>query len=131
MNIKDLAHKTDLPYNTAYKYLKRLVDEGILSSRKTANGIEFDVSAIDTLQALKRLIKNGESLSNAIEKLKGHDPDIQLILKKIEDLERENQQLRDLVQMYLSRIDNLEKALLPPKRSWLSRIFHFNRKGRS
>ena len=124
-----MAHKTDLPYNTAYKYLKRLVDEGILSSRKTANGIEFDVSAVDTLQALKRLIKNGESLSNAIEKLKGHDPDIQLILKKIEDLERENQQLRELVQMYLSRID--EKALMPPKRSWLSKIFHLNRKGRS
>ncbi len=100
------------------------MDEGVISARKTANGIEFDASVVDTLQDLKRLIKNGESLSNAIGKLKGRDPDIHLILKKVEDLERENQQLKELVQMYLSRIDNLEKELMPPKKqSWLSRIF--------
>jgi DNA-binding transcriptional regulator YhcF (GntR family) len=124
LNIKGLAHKTGLNYNTAYKYLKVLEKEGLITSRKTANGIEFDDSAVDMLREFANMIKGGLTTPQALEKLKGHDSDLQLVLRKIEALERENQQLRELVQMYLSRIDNLEKALTPPKRSWLSKLFH-------
>lgn len=125
MNIKEIARVMDTPYSTVRKYLNALVEAGILSASKTPKGVEFEDRAVEVLKRLIESINTGESLSSAIEKLKASDPsqNFQIVLDKLEKLEKENRSLREIVQVYLSKIDNLERQLMPPKKEkWFDRV---------
>ncbi|MCL4407584.1 MAG: helix-turn-helix domain-containing protein [Thermotogae bacterium] len=125
MNIKEISRVIGLPYSTTRKYLNTLEEKGLIKQEKTPKGVECDDKAIDILKTLVELVKH-EPLSSAIDKIKSSDPTLSVLLERMDKLEEENRKLREIVQIYLSRIDKLENQLMPPKnpkKNLFQRIF--------
>lgn len=110
-----------------------LNEHGLITIKAHKHLKEVDSHDFEVIKAFVKLIQEGVSFSQALRTLSRSYEEqkqpqdltqaLQELRNEVHDLKKENESLRELVQMYLSRIDNLEKALMPPKRSWLSRIF--------
>ncbi len=117
-----------------YKYVITLNEHGLITVKVNKHSKEVDPHDFEVIKAFVKLIQDGVSFSQALSTLSHSYEDqkqpqdltkaFQELSKEVHDLKKENESLRELVQMYLSRIDNLEKELMPPKKqSWLSKIF--------
>lgn len=137
MNIKQLSELSGIPYSTVRKYLTVLAQNNLISLNKTQNGVEVNDNAERVFLSFIKFIKSGQTPSEAIKKIVegnlSQDDAMSLLIEKMERVEEENRKLRELVQMYLSRVENLEyqiKELMPPKReNFFARIVkRFSRK---
>ncbi len=131
MNIKQLSKSTGIPYSTARKYLAVLVQNNLISLSKDKSGtVEIDDGAQRVFVSFVEHIRSGETPSEAIKKMAeenlSKDDALSLLIEKMERLEDENRKLREIVQVYLSKVENIEsrlKELMPPKKNNLfSRI---------
>ena len=128
-----MASLLGISYSTMYKYVITLKEHGLITIKAHKHLKEVDSHDFEVIKAFVKLIREGVSFSQALSTLSRSYEEqkqpqdltkaLQELRNEIHDLKKENESLRELVQMYLSRIDSLEKALMPPKRSWLSRIF--------
>jgi DNA-binding MarR family transcriptional regulator len=132
LNLSDLAKSRNVPYSTVRKYVNALSEKGFISPETTPHSVTLRKRDIDIFDKLLALIRSGVSFKKAVEKLgEGEDGDkddvldyLQRLERKVDSLEEENKKLRELVQVYLSKVDELQNQLMPPKRrSWFSRIF--------
>jgi uncharacterized coiled-coil DUF342 family protein len=134
MNIREVASLLNISYSTMYKYVINLEKHGLITVKLDKHSKEISSHDFEVVKAFVELIKQGMSFSQALSMLSRSYEDqkepqdvmekLQELSREIKDLKKENENLRELIQVYLSRIDNLEKALTPPKRSWLSKLFH-------
>lgn len=127
INIADLSRKSGLNYHTVRKYLIALESKGIKNMPET--------QLISLLRAIKDLTEKGNTVNQAIDILLREEQEkktteemFRILEKKIDDLEKENKHLRDLIQVYLSRIDSLEQkidkiqALPKPRQSIIEKV---------
>ena len=129
MTIRELSRKFKIPYTTTWKYLKILEQRGFIRITKGDRGAKIDNHAIMIFKDFVDLIKEGHTIASALEKLSAgyvvaDRPVIEYLQRlehRIEELEKENRALRDIVQKYLAEIEKL-KGLPPPKKKWRERI---------
>jgi len=129
MTIRELSRKFKIPYTTTWKYLKILEQRGFIRVTKGDRGAKIDNHAIMIFKDFVDLIKEGHTITSALEKLSAgyivaDRPVIeylQRLERRIEELEKENRALRDIVQKYLAEIEKL-KGLPPPKKSLWQRF---------
>ena len=132
LNLSDLAKSRNVPYSTVRKYVNALSEKGFISLETTPHSVTLRKKDIEVFDKLLALIRSGVSFKKAIEKLgegEGDNQDnvidyLRKLERKVDSLEEENRKLRELVQVYLSKVDELQKQLMPPKKkSWLFKIF--------
>ena len=129
MTIRGLARKFKIPYSTARKYLKLLENNGFIRIRQSEHGTQIDDYAVSIFEEFLELVKAGNTLQTALEKLaEGSTGPAHVIIdhlkrleRRIEELEKENRALRDIVQKYLAEIEKL-KSLPPPRKSLWQRF---------
>jgi len=129
LTIKELSRRVGIPYTTAIKYLKALQDRGFITVRRDGKRIMYPDNTEEILRQFVELIRNGIPFSQSLKKLAHGDvplqdpvlEEIRKLRQEIADLKKENQALRDLVQMYLSRLDET-KSLPAPKKSFFQRM---------
>ena len=127
MTISELAKTRNMPYSTVRKYVNALIERGIIAPDRTSHGIVLSPSDVEVFDALVSFIRSGMPLKTAIDRLaegrKATTDEViqylQRLEKKIEELEKENKALRELVQMYLSEV----KGLPVPRKPWWKRLF--------
>ena len=135
LSVKQLSERVNIPYTTAVKYLKALQERGFVRVRREGNRIMYPDEAEEMLRQLVDLVRSGISFSQALEKLASgeaplKDPvleELRRLRHEIEDLKKENQALKDLVMLYLSRLEEI-KGLPVPKKPWWKRLFGFRGK---
>ena len=116
-----------MSYSTVRKYVNALIERGIITPEKTSHGFVLSPSDVEVFDALVSFIRSGMPLKSAVERVaEGRAPHtneviqyLQRLERKIEELEKENKALRELVQMYLSEV----KGLPAPKKPWWKRLF--------
>ena len=129
MTISELAKARNMPYSTARKYINALIERGIIAPERTSHGIVLSPSDVEVFDTLVSYIRSGMPLKTAIDRLaQGKSPPaneviryLQRLERRIEELERENRALRELIQMYLSEV----KGLPAPKKPWWKRLLGF------
>jgi len=119
MNVTELSKKSGLKYHTARKYVKALQERGIIS--------EPSEELIPILKQIAELTASGKTVNEAIEFIvsrpaqEANFSEILLRLEaKIDALEKENRAQKELLQVYLSKIDKLQeqiRALPAPKKT--------------
>ncbi|MCD6143668.1 MerR family transcriptional regulator [Thermococcus sp.] len=126
LTIRELARVINMPYSTTRKYVKALEDRGLIHMVRTDHGYQLGDHAVEMVKQLKALVESGISLNQALDQLAGSKDNIMALLQrmdqKINNLEKENRALRELVQVLMAKIDQLP-ALEPPKKPWWKRIF--------
>ncbi len=130
LSVKQLSERVGIPYTTASKYLKALQERGFVRVRREGNRVMYPDEAEELLRQLVELIKSGISFSQALERLsRGEIPlkdpvleELRRLRREIEDLKKENQALKDLVMLYLSRLEEI-RGLPAPKKPWWKRLF--------
>lgn len=136
LNIREVSRMIGLSYSTTWKYLKVLEERGFIRITRSYHGAKITDSDFAILQEFVRLIRDeGISLEGALERLaKGKSGTDETVIeylrrleKKIEDLEKENKALREIVQKYLFEVEQL-KGLPKPRDSFFSRISKFFRR---
>ena len=127
MTIKEIAERSGLNYYTVRKYCKALQERGIEASE----------DVVEIVQKISEMTSTGSTVEDAISSIlrtpqRSEEQSFSNILlrleSKIDRLEKENKAQADLLQVYLSKIDRLEdvvKALPPPKKSLMDRIKNF------
>lgn len=119
ITIKEFAEMSGINYSTCRKYISLL---------KERNAMEEPTEEwVDVFQDIYTYTKKGDTLDEAIDKALGKERNISdsekldALYNEIQELRKENRQLSDLNQMYLSKIDdlytmmhNVQKALPPP-----------------
>jgi DNA-binding MarR family transcriptional regulator len=132
LNLSDLAKSRNVPYSTVRKYVNALSEKGFISPETTPHSVTLHKKDIEVFDKLLVLIRSGVSFKKALDKLgEGEDGSrdnvvdyLQRLERKVDSLEEENKKLRELVQVYLSKVDELQNQLMSPKkRSWIFRIF--------
>lgn len=126
----------NLSYSTTRKYLKALQDRGFITIKMGEHGALLDEHAVKLMTRLVELIRDGNTLQVALEKLaRGMEKPsseiieyLQRLERRIEELEKENRALRQLIQVYLSRLDE-PKGLPKPRRSLLELLKSIFRRG--
>lgn len=136
MTIKEIADLAGLNYYTVRKYCKSLQERGIEPTEDT----------VEIVKKIAEMTSSGSTVEDAISSIlqtprRSEDQTFSEILlrleTKIDKLERENKAQADLLQVYLSKIDDLQdavKALPPPPKNPLIKIKNFFssiRKGKS
>ncbi len=125
MNIKELAEISGMNYHTVRKYYLALHSRGLVT--------EPSEEIIPLLKQIAKLTSEGLNVQDAINKLVKKDNSPQafasILLRleqKIDNLEKENRALRELVQVQLAEM----KKMLPKpeekpkeKQSWFKRLF--------
>ncbi|HBT39059.1 MAG TPA: hypothetical protein DEA64_02945 [Pseudothermotoga sp.] len=129
-NISEISRRVNLPCSTRWKYLKILSKRGFITITRSSHGTVITNEDFQIFQEFVRLVREeGLAIEGALERigqnrLGGREPIIQYLRrleKKIEDLEKENRALRDLVQKYLYELEKL-KGLPKPKETLLEKI---------
>ncbi len=127
MTIKEIADLSGLNYSTVRKYCKALQERGI----------EPAEDVVEIVQKISEMTSSGSTVEDAISSIlrtpqRSEEQSFSHILlrleAKIDRLEKENKAQADLLQVYLSKIDRLEdvvKALPPPKKNLMDRIKNF------
>ncbi len=135
MNLSDLAKTRSVPYSTVRKYVNALAEKGLIYPEVGSRSVTIRDNDVEVFDELLRLVRSGMSFRSALDRLSekkiSGKSDVasyfRKIEKKIDSLEEENRKLREIVQVYLSRIESLEsqiKELMPPKKkNFLARIF--------
>ncbi len=131
MTISELAKTRNMPYSTVRKYVNALIERGIIAPDRTSHGVVLSPSDVEVFDTLVSFIRSGMPLKTAIDRLaegrKATTDEViqylQRLERKIEELEKENKALRELVQMYLSEV----KGLPAPKKPWWKRLFGIKR----
>jgi len=127
MNIKKLADSAQMNYHTVRKYYLALYKRGLVT--------EPSEEIIPLLKRIAKLTEEGLSVQKAIDEIAKKDDSPQAFAsillrleKKIDDLEKENRALRELVQVQLAEM----KKMLPKqetkeeskkKKGWFKRLF--------
>ena len=136
-NISEISRRVNLPYSTTWKYLKLLRERGFITITRTNRRSMITERDLETFQEFLRLVREeGLSLEVALNRIgegrtATEEPIIrylQRLEKKIENLEKENKALSELVQKYLYELEKL-KGLPKPKGSlmnWFKGIFKRN-----
>ena len=127
LTISELAKTRNMSYSTVRKYVNALIERGIIAPERTSHGFVLSPSDVEVFDTLVSFIRSGMPLKSAIERVAGgkapHTNEViqylQRLEKRIEELEKENRALREIVQMYLSEV----KGLPVPKKPWWKRIF--------
>ena len=77
-----------------------------------------EIQLISILRSIKELTSKGYTVNESIDLIlkedqqkKTTDEMFMILEKKINDLEKENRALKELIQVYLSRIDKLEQKI--------------------
>jgi len=129
MNLFELSKTRNVPYSTVRKYVKALIAHGYINPERSSRSVILRVNDVEVFDRLLSLIRSGYPLQTALkmlgEGIKDAKSDIifylQRLERRIEELEKENHALRDIVQKYLAEIEKL-KGLPPPKKSWREKI---------
>ena len=110
INIAEISRKSGLNYHTTRKYLMALQSKGIKELP--------EIQLISILRSIKELTSKGYTVNESIDLIlkedqqkKTTDEMFMILEKKINDLEKENRALKELIQVYLSRIDKLEQKI--------------------
>ena len=133
LNIRELSKIMNMSYSTTWKYVKLLNDHKLITLERDNGKVKIITEHVNTFKRFVELLNSGYNLQNALIKLKegfseGDNEVIQYIQrleKRIIELEKENRNLSQLLQVYLSKIDSIEdqiKALPKPKKSIWERI---------
>jgi predicted transcriptional regulator len=128
VNIKEISEKTGLTYSNARLYVKALEKRKIISSKRSGKSFNYSDDVIELVNRLKDTIKEGKmGINSAIDILVSNqmnDP-ISRLVKEIEDLKEENFQLRQLIEVYIAKTEELIRQLPPPREEkipWWKRI---------
>lgn len=132
-NIKEIAEKTGLTYSNARLYVKALEKRKLIIPKREGKSLNYPEDTIELVNRLKSIIKEEKiNIDSAIDILVStsmNDP-ISRLVKEIEDLKKENFQLRQLIEVYIAKTEELMKQLPPPKEEkseekipWWKRIF--------
>jgi len=124
MNLFELSKTRNVPYSTVRKYVKALIAHGYINPERSSRSVILRVNDVEVFDRLLSLIRSGYPLQTALkmlgEGIKDAKSDIiyylQRLERRIEELEKENRALRDIVQKYLAEIEKL-KGLPPPRKS--------------
>jgi len=127
MTISELAKTRNMPYSTVRKYVNALIERGIIAPERTSHGVVLSSSDVEVFDTLVSLVRSGLPLKSAIDRLaQGREAPadeviryLQRLERRIEELEKENRALRELIQVYLSEVKGLPK----PKKPWWKRLF--------
>lgn len=120
-----------MPYSTVRKYVNALKKKGYISLHVTSRSVILNDHDIEVFDRFSSLIKSGVPFKTALEQLiktdNNSDNDTVEYLRRLEvkinSLEDENRKLRELVQMYLSKVDDLQNQLMPSrKKGWFFKI---------
>lgn len=138
LSIRELSERVDIPYTTAVKYLKALQERGFVRVIREGNRSMYSDDTEEILRQFVELIRSGIPFSQALERLaRGEHPlrdpvleELRSLRREIEDLKKENQALRDLVQMYLSVLNEI-KGLPAPKKSFWEKLTSFFKRKKS
>jgi len=111
------------------KYIKALIAHGYINPERSSRGVILRANDVEVFDKLLSLIRSGYPLQTALkmlgEGIKDAKSDIifylQRLERRIEELEKENRALRDIVQKYLAEIEKL-KSLPPPRKSLWQRF---------
>jgi len=133
VNLRELSKNMNMPYSTVRKYINVLIEHELINPERNNRTLILNTDHVNIFKTLVSLIQSGYSFNTAIQKLKEgfSNPNneviqyIQRLEKRIENLEKENRNLNQLIQIYLSKIDNIEdqiKALPKPKESIWKKI---------
>ena len=127
MNLSDLAKTRSVPYSTVRKYVNALAERELIYPEVGSRSVTIHDNDVEVFDELLRLVRSGISFRSALDrlsekKISGKSDAVSYfrkIEKKIDSLEEENRKLREIVQVYLSRIESLEsqiKELMPPRK---------------
>ena len=133
VNIREIAEKTDLTYSNARLYIKALEKRKLIIPKREGKSFKYPEETIELVNRLKSIIREEKiNIDSAIDILVStsmNDP-ISRLIKEIEDLKKENFQLRQLIEVYIAKTEELMKQLPPPKEEkieekvpWWKRIF--------
>lgn len=127
-NIKEVADKTGLTYSNARLYVKALEKRKLISPKRSGKSLNYPEETIELVNRLKDTIKEQKlDINSAIDILVStsmNDP-ISRLIKEIEDLKKENFQLRQLIEVYIAKTEELMRQLPPPKEEkppWWKRL---------
>lgn len=127
MTIKEIADLAGLNYYTVRKYCKALQERGIEPTEET----------VEIVRKIAEMTSSGSTVEDAISSIlqtpqRSEEQTFSEILlrleAKIDRLERENKAQADLLQVYLSKIDDLQetvKALPPPPKNPIKKLMDF------
>jgi DNA-binding Lrp family transcriptional regulator len=137
MTLKEVADKLGVSHSTAYRLVSSLVKNHIIEISHEKNKYIINDSDIVLIRQFHDLIQSGLSSDKAVEVLKenskiSEDLNLSIVLhdlkRQVEELTKENKSLRDLIQVYLSKINSLEEkidkiqALPKPRQSIIEKV---------
>jgi DNA-binding transcriptional MerR regulator len=127
-NIKEIAEKTGLTYSNARLYVKALEKRKLILPKRSGKSLNYPEETVELVNRLKDTIKDQKlDINSAIDILVStsmNDP-ISRLIKEIEDLKKENFQLRQLIEVYIAKTEELMRQLPPPKEEktpWWKRL---------
>lgn len=128
--LKEISEKTGLKYSNARLYVKALEKRNLISPKRSGKSFEYPEETVNLINSLKTIVREQNlNLNEAIDILVSgemNDP-ISRLSKEIEHLRDENFQLRQLIEVYIARTEELLKQLPPPQKeekiSWWKKIF--------
>ncbi len=141
LNLHELSRMSKIPYTTVRKYVHLLWSRGYITPRREEKSLELSPRDIEIFERFVELVRSGLTLSTALERLGQSlaptesyiSEELYKLRKENEELRKEIQHLRELVELYLSTIMDISeklKGLPPPKKTWRERIKEWFRKRR-
>lgn len=130
VTLKEISEKTGLTYSNARLYVKALEKRKLILPKRSGKIFNYPEDTINLINRLKSIIKEQKlNLNEAIDILLSgemNDP-ISRLSQEIERLREENYQLRQLIEVYIARTEEILKQLPPPKKEekipWWKKIF--------
>lgn len=130
VTLKEISEKTGLTYSNARLYVKALEKRKLILPKRSGKIFNYPEDTINLINRLKSIVKEQKlDLNEAIDILLSgemNDP-ISRLSQEIERLREENYQLRQLIEVYIARTEEILKQLPPPKKEekipWWKKIF--------
>ena len=135
MTLKEISEKLGISHASAYRLVNSLVENGLIEVvQEKNNKYIIKDNDFELVKELNNLVKSGFSRNKAVEILKEKNiksDNIDFFIafnelkEEIQSLKKENIALKELLQVYLSKIDKLEdqiKALPKPREPFWKKI---------